>query len=80
MQRHTLDDPFNETLRKGGAFPEPFDGIAETWFDGVEALRAPLASPEGKAAMKAIRIDEAGFIDAARSPRWICEEHLLAGD
>jgi hypothetical protein len=30
--------------------------------------------------MKAIRIDEATFSAAARSPRWIGVEHLLAGD
>ena len=71
----TAADPINDAIRKSRGGPEPYDGTAELWFDSVEAMTAPGATPEGKAAMKALREDEARFIDGAGSPVWVGEEH-----
>ena len=55
--------------RNGGS-PEPFDGIAELWFDDQPVPR----SPEGRAASAALLEDERRFIDLAASPMWMGRE------
>jgi uncharacterized protein (TIGR02118 family) len=53
----------------------PFDGLAEVWADGTDALRAMTASP----AYAAVREDEARFIERASMVVLVTEEHV-AGD
>jgi hypothetical protein len=77
VQLHTAAHPVNDALQKSRGAPEPYDGIAEVWFDSVEAMTAPGATPEGKAALRALREDETRFIDGARSPLWVGAEHVL---
>ena len=38
----------------------PYDGIAELWFDSVDAFQAALASPEGQATLA----DVPNFLEA----------------
>jgi hypothetical protein len=67
QQVHTV-----EHLAPEGA--DEFDGIAELWFDGP----APTGTPEQIArAGKELLDDERTFIDLARSPIWIGEEHVM---
>ena len=47
------------------------DGIAELWFDDVEALRKAWRSAEGQA----VREDEKRFIDLERSYAFWAEDH-----
>jgi uncharacterized protein (TIGR02118 family) len=75
VQVHTLTTPVNDRLRGGRGAPEAFDGVAELWFDSVEALAAAGGTPEGRAAGKRLLEDERRFIDLARSPLWLAEEH-----
>ena len=77
VQVHTAGDPINDAMRKSRGAPEAYDGVAELWFDSREAMVAGSTSPEGKAAMAALREDEARFIDRAQSPVWFGEEHAL---
>jgi len=79
VQVHTGHDELNETLRKLNGSPEPFDGVAELYFDSIEAFNFPASTPEGKAALKALREDMHKFADEARSPRWIGSENVLVG-
>lgn len=80
VQLHTTDTPLNDALRAGRGGPEPYDGIAELWFDGMDALAAATQSDEGRAAALALLEDERRFIDLARSPLWLGEEHeIIAG-
>jgi uncharacterized protein (TIGR02118 family) len=51
-----------------GDYPQAFDGIAEAWFDDVEAYEAAVASP----AWQAARADAANFI--ASSARLLATE------
>ncbi len=52
----------NHTLASGYRSGEPdFDGVAEAWFDDVDAMRKLAGSAE----YAAVRADEANFIDAA---------------
>jgi uncharacterized protein (TIGR02118 family) len=53
-----------------------FDGLAELWFDDVEALLAARQSPEWEASSE----DEANFIDHKRVAYFVSEEHLILGE
>ena len=75
VQVHTLASPLNERFRAGRGAPEEYDGVAELWFDSIEALVAASRTPEGRAAGKRLLEDEKRFIDVARSPLWLAEEH-----
>ncbi|MEP3422491.1 MAG: EthD domain-containing protein [Erythrobacter sp.] len=52
----------------------PYDGVAELWYDSIEAMTANADNPDVKAAGKALLDDEAKFIDLANSPIFLSEE------
>ena len=79
VQVHTLDTPVNEALRRGRGGPEAYDGVAELWFDSLDALAAAGITPEGRAAGRRLVEDERTFIDLAHSPVMIAEEHEMVG-
>ena len=64
IQNHTLPETY------GGNTPPPYDGVAELWFDDMQAFRDGIASPECDAA----REDELNFIDHSRSILLFAEE------
>jgi uncharacterized protein (TIGR02118 family) len=74
---HALEHPLNVSLRGGRGAPEPYDGVAELWWDSVEDLAAAGATPEGREAGRRLLEDERRFIDLARSPLWVSEEHVV---
>jgi uncharacterized protein (TIGR02118 family) len=74
VQTHTADDPVNDALRASRGGPEPFDGVAELWWDSIDELRRGATSEEGRKAGEALLADERRFIDLGRSPLWIAEE------
>ena len=59
--------------------PEPFDGVAELWFDSREAMEAGFATKAGRAAGRALLEDEARFIDFESSPIWFATEREIVG-
>ena len=63
--------------------PEPViardEGVAELWRRSLEDLMSAFASQEGRRAGEALLEDERRFIDLARSPLWISEEHEVIG-
>ncbi len=79
VQVHTLPTPMNDALRRGRGGPEAYDGVAELWFDSLEAIAAAGATPEGKAAGRRLVEDERRFIDLARSPVLVADEHPIGG-
>jgi uncharacterized protein (TIGR02118 family) len=79
VQTHTLDHPMNEVLAQSRGGPKAFDGIAELWWDSVDDLAAATTTPDGRAAALALLVDERRFIDHARSPLWVCEQHSFVG-
>jgi len=79
VQLHTADLPgLHESLqgRNGGA-PQPYDGVAELWFDSLDDFVA--GGPEKKQASGELLADERNFIDLPNSPMWLGEEHVVVG-
>jgi uncharacterized protein (TIGR02118 family) len=74
VQLHTIPGGFSHSLGAGRGAPEHFDGVAELWFDSLDSMVAAALSPEGAAAAETLRLDEAKFIDHARSPIFVGEE------
>jgi uncharacterized protein (TIGR02118 family) len=58
--------------RRNGGSPEPFDGIAELWFD--ETTFTEPRSPEAQRAGRELLDDERNFIDLPNSPMWLGDE------
>jgi uncharacterized protein (TIGR02118 family) len=74
VQVHRIDTPFNDALRASRDALEPFDGVAELWWDDLDALAAGSSSPDGVDAGRALLEDERRFIDLERSALWLNEE------
>jgi uncharacterized protein (TIGR02118 family) len=75
VQVHTLENPINDGLRESRGTLEPYDGVAELWWDSTEDLIEAAASPDGRKAAQDLLEDERRFIDLKRSALWIGEEH-----
>lgn len=78
VQVHTLeDDEASATQRWGprGKMEEPYDGVAELWWNRREEMVAANESPRGQAAGEELLEDEAKFIDLPKSPLWFAYEY-----
>ena len=74
VQTHRIETPLNEVLRAGRGALEPFDGVAELWWDDLDSLVAAASSSEGSAAGQTLLEDEARFIDLDQSALWLGQE------
>jgi uncharacterized protein (TIGR02118 family) len=79
VQMHTLATPYNAALQQSRGGPEEYDGVAELWWDSLDDLAAAVATEDGRSAGMALLEDERRFIDLARSPLFVGEEHRLIG-
>jgi uncharacterized protein (TIGR02118 family) len=78
VQVHTLPAGTSAALAGSRAVEEEeYDGVAELWWDSLEALGAAVATPEGQRAGAELLEDERRFIDLARSPIFLAEEHVV---
>ena len=77
VQLHTLDDPINAALRESRGAQEPYDGVAELWWESRDDLEAALGTPEAQEAARALLEDEERFIDLARSALWLGRERQV---
>ena len=77
VQTHTVAPELNPQLAATRGTAEAFDGLAEIWWDSVEALGAAFTSEEGQKAGRTLMEDEAKFIDFARSSLFLAEEHVI---
>jgi uncharacterized protein (TIGR02118 family) len=66
VQSHHISVP-------GDKFAPAYDGMAELWFDDVEALLAARESPEWQASSQ----DEANFIDHNKVAYFVSQEHVI---
>ena len=79
VQLHSLPDAASEGLRASRDAPPEYDGVAELWFDSLEAMAANAANPDAQAAGRLLLEDERKFIDLAKSPLWWGEEKPIVG-
>ena len=77
VQVHTLDDPANQAIRESRGLQEPYDGVAELWWDSKEEALEAAATANGQAAASELLEDENQFIDFSRSSMWLGKEHVF---
>lgn len=77
VQVHTADAPGLHAAfqRRNDGAPAEYDGVAELWFDNMEALGGD--DPAVRKAQAELLEDERNFIDLANSPMWIAAEHQV---
>ena len=76
VQAHTIDPALSQGIAAPRQAPDPFDGVAELWFD-LDDLAARLATPEVAQAGLALLEDERRFIDLPQSPIFFTEERVI---
>ena len=79
VQVHRLDSDLADGMRKMRGAPEPYDGVAELWWESEESFRASGLTPEGREAGRLLLEDEAKFIDLPNSPLWLNREQVIYG-
>jgi uncharacterized protein (TIGR02118 family) len=79
VQVHRRDDELGLGMAKVRGAPEPYDGVAELWWESEEALRASGRTAERREAGRLLLEDEATFIDLANSPLWLNREQVIYG-
>jgi len=77
VQAHSIDDAISALVAGPRNSPEPYDGVAELWFDSLDAIAATGATEEGRHAGAALLADERTFIDLGRSPLFLAQEHTV---
>ena len=80
VQSHTLEEAnLQQALAASRGAEASYDGVAELWWDSMEDFAGGSSTPEGRAAAKELLEDERKFIDHARSPLWVSQEHEIVG-
>ncbi len=77
VQVHRLPGDLVDGMRRVRGAPDPYDGVAELWWDSEEAYRAARRNPEAREAGRILLEDEAKFIDLANSPLWFNREQVI---
>lgn len=78
-QVHTGFDAMNDAIRASRGGPEPYDGIAELWFESEASMQAAAQNPGVAEAARELLEDERNFIDLANSPLWYNRVHTIVG-
>ena len=80
-QGHTFADPrIGPAVDARGCRVEPYDGIAEVYWDSVEDLIDAAGTKEGRSAGRALLEDERRFIDLPNSSMFYVYEHEIVAD
>ena len=74
IQLHTMESPAHEAMRELRGLIEPYDGVAELWFDNQDELLAQPDTTERQEAGLALLEDERKFIDFTRSSMWMATD------
>ena len=79
VQLHSLPPEAHTAIRASREAPPEFDGVAELWFENLEAIVANGQRPEAQAAGQLLLEDERRFIDLRKSPLWWGQERVVVG-
>ena len=75
VQSHTVSLPeLQAVVDARGVGVEPYDGVAELWWDDFEAMAAAGKTKEGRDAGRMLLADEANFIDLPNCAMFFSEE------
>lgn len=78
VHNRTTTTSLDERIRANrGAPQDEFDGVAESWFDSLEALTAAISTEEGRRAAARLTEDEKRFVDFSRSRIFFVEEEVV---
>jgi uncharacterized protein (TIGR02118 family) len=77
VQLHSLPPEVSADIRGSRGAPEPFDGVAQLWFDSFDDLAATANAPAAAEAGRLLLEDERKFIDLGKSPLWWGEEKVV---
>jgi uncharacterized protein (TIGR02118 family) len=77
VQLHRLEGDLAAGMQRVRGAPEPYDGVAELWWESEERFRE--ARSGTREAGRLLLEDEARFIDLARSPLWLGREEVIVG-
>ena len=80
VQLHRLSGDLADGMRRARGAPEPYDGVAELWWQSEETWRTASRNPESRNANRLLLEDEAKFIDLAKSPLWLNREEMIYGE
>ncbi|WP_353256270.1 EthD domain-containing protein [Hyphomonas sp.] len=78
-QVHAGLDALNTGIRASRNAPEPYDGIAEIWFESEAAMAAAGQNPGTAEAARDLLEDERKFIDLENSPLWLNRVDTIVG-
>ncbi len=79
VQTHSYAAELSGPLRASREAPPEYDGVAELWYDSLDAVVANGQRPEVRAAAALLLEDERRFIDLPKSPLWWGEEKPIVG-
>jgi uncharacterized protein (TIGR02118 family) len=77
VQLHRLPGDLADGMRRVRGAPEPYDGVAELWWESEESYRAARRNSAAREAGRELLEDEAKFIDLPRSPLWLSREEVI---
>jgi uncharacterized protein (TIGR02118 family) len=77
VQSHAVAPDLNAALAPTRGTAEAYDGLAEIYWESVEAFVTASASEEGRRANEILIEDEARFIDFERSSLFLTEEETI---
>jgi uncharacterized protein (TIGR02118 family) len=77
VQFHSDLGALTEKLRAFRHSPEPYDGVAEIWYESREALEELGKDSRARAASRELLQDEKRFVDLSRSPIFAGEERAI---
>lgn len=80
VQLHRLGGGLADGMRRMRGAPEPYDGVAELWWQSEDTWRDAGRNPEARKANRLLLEDEAKFIDLKNSPLWLSREEVIYGE
>ncbi len=77
VQTHTVSTPLNEMIKEMKGQADAFDGIAEIWWDDMDAFMKAMDSEKWQEAQDRLFNDEKVFIDLPHSCSFFCTEEQV---
>lgn len=74
VQTLPISHRFGARVERPGVMLAPYDGVAELAWASLEDFHHAFESEAARMVQRELAEDEANFIDAAGSARWICDE------